>query len=113
MFNLSLYYLLNIIFKHLASNEVDIGGRNVSKDPCDEARDECNLIHCPYGKEAYVDEHDCERCHCVDPCSNVICPEGTRCSITLGASAIEGTEYKGVCRSSELNNSRVYSTFLF
>lgn len=70
-----------------------------TKDPCAEARQECNTIHCPYGKEAFVDDQDCERCRCVDPCRAQICPDGTKCAITLVATK-DGTEYKGVCRSS-------------
>lgn len=77
------------------------GGKNVSKDPCDEAKDECNVIQCPYGKEAFVDDQDCGRCRCVDPCRNIHCLEGSRCSITLAANDNDGTEYRAICRSSK------------
>ncbi|XP_077270107.1 proteoglycan-like sulfated glycoprotein papilin isoform X5 [Temnothorax americanus] len=79
------------------SNEIDVDS-NDTKDRCAEAREECNIIRCPYGKEQYVDSQDCERCRCVDPCRTQICPEGTRCAITLVATQ-DGTEYKGVCQS--------------
>ncbi|XP_035723305.1 papilin-like isoform X5 [Vespa mandarinia] len=86
------------ILSHLADNEIDTSSEKDTKDPCIEAREECNLIRCPYGKEAYVDDQDCERCRCVDPCRTQICPEGTKCSITLVRTK-DGTEYNGVCRS--------------
>lgn len=83
-----------------ADNEIDTSSEKDTKDPCIEAREECNLIRCPYGKEAYVDDQDCERCRCVDPCRTQICPVGTKCSITLVRTK-DGTEYNGVCRSSK------------
>lgn len=67
---------------------------------CAEAKEECDIIRCPYGKEQYVDSQDCERCRCVDPCRAKICPNGTRCAITLVATQ-DGTEYNGVCQSSK------------
>lgn len=82
-----------------ASNEIDVDSKD-TKDRCAEAKEECNIVRCPYGKEQYVDSQDCERCRCVDPCRTKICPEGTRCAITLVATQ-DGTEYKGVCQPSE------------
>lgn len=82
-----------------ASNEIDVDSKD-TKDRCAEAKEECNIVRCPYGKEQYVDSQDCERCRCVDPCRTKICPEGTRCAITLVATQ-DGTEYNGVCQSSE------------
>ncbi|XP_072747679.1 papilin isoform X3 [Anoplolepis gracilipes] len=79
------------------SNEIDVDSKD-TKDRCAEAKEECNIVRCPYGKEQYVDSQDCERCRCVDPCRTKSCPEGTRCAITLVATQ-EGTEYKGVCQS--------------
>ncbi|XP_043274071.1 papilin [Venturia canescens] len=87
---------LNTCFR--TSNEIDVGGDAHLRDPCAEAHEECAIIRCPYGKEAYVDNSDCERCRCVDPCRVLYCPEGTRCSISLVATG-DGTEYRGVCRS--------------
>ncbi|CAL1675129.1 unnamed protein product [Lasius platythorax] len=78
------------------SNEIDVDSKD-TKDRCAEAKEECNIVRCPYGKEQYVDSQDCERCRCVDPCRTKICPEGTRCAITLVATQ-DGTEYKGVCQ---------------
>ncbi|XP_048510814.1 papilin isoform X3 [Athalia rosae] len=78
-------------------NEVDVGPGPDSKDPCRDARVECETIRCPYGKEEYVDSDDCQRCRCADPCSTERCPEGTRCAITLTVE--RGTNiYKGICR---------------
>ncbi|XP_019882164.2 papilin isoform X4 [Camponotus floridanus] len=79
------------------SNEIDVESKD-TKDSCAEAKEECNIVRCPYGKEQYVDSQDCERCRCVDPCRTKVCPEGTRCAITLVATQ-DGTEYKGVCQS--------------
>lgn len=98
-----------------ASNEIDVDSKD-TKDRCAEAKEECNIVRCPYGKEQYVDSQDCERCRCVDPCRTKICPEGTRCAITLVATQ-DGTEYNGVCQSSEYivnneNKFNVYSAIL-
>ncbi|XP_070527125.1 papilin isoform X2 [Cardiocondyla obscurior] len=82
---------------NLSSNEIDVDSKD-TKDRCAEAKEECTIIRCPYGKEQYVDVQDCERCRCVDPCRTKICPDGTRCAITLVA-AQDGTEYKGICQS--------------
>lgn len=90
-----------------ASNEIDVDSKD-TKDRCAEAKEECNIIRCPYGKEQYVDSQDCERCRCVDPCRTKICPESTRCAITLVATQ-DGTEYKGVCQSSK----KIVLQFLF
>ena len=81
----------------LATNEIEIDTR--MKDPCAEARYECSNIQCPYGKEIAVDNHDCERCRCADPCRSQNCPEGTQCSITLVATK-DGNDYRAVCRES-------------
>jgi len=93
-----------------ASNEIDVDSKD-SKDQCAEAKEECNIIRCPYGKEQYVDSQDCERCRCVDPCRTKICPEGTRCAITLVATQ-DGTEYKGVCQSSKYCLAILFLNFI-
>lgn len=90
-------FFLNITIFYSA-NEIDVGGPIESKDPCEEVREECRLIRCPYGKEAFVDNQDCERCRCVDPCASQTCPEGTKCTIILDNYNDE-TTYRGVCRS--------------
>ncbi|XP_011689368.1 PREDICTED: papilin isoform X5 [Wasmannia auropunctata] len=79
------------------SNEIDVDSKD-TKDRCAEAKEECNIIRCPYGKEQYVDSQDCERCRCVDPCRTMICRENTRCAIRLIATQ-DGTEYEGICQS--------------
>lgn len=95
-----IYILCYIIVLYIliATNEIDVDSGKDIKDPCTEAREECQTIRCPYGKEAFVDSQDCERCRCVDPCRTQICPDNTKCAITLVATK-DGTEYKGVCRS--------------
>lgn len=81
-------------------NEIDVDTKD-TKDKCAEAKNECNQIQCPYGKEQYVDSQDCERCLCVDPCRTKICPDGTQCTITLVQEETED-KYKAVCRPSRL-----------
>ncbi|XP_044011690.1 papilin isoform X3 [Aphidius gifuensis] len=81
------------------SNEIDVSSNTETKDKCSEAKDECDLIHCPYGKEAFVDDQDCERCRCVDPCRNIQCSSDSRCSIVPIATGDGTTEYQGICRS--------------
>ncbi|XP_046586729.1 papilin isoform X8 [Neodiprion lecontei] len=68
------------------------------EDSCINAQKECNEIRCQYGMVARVDEQNCERCSCVDPCLPVKCQEGSKCVITSvlrGESAV----YQGTCES--------------
>ncbi|XP_034936854.1 papilin isoform X2 [Chelonus insularis] len=89
----------NTGLSQLAANNELSPDRNETKDPCSDQEDQCNVIQCPYGKEAFVDEQNCERCRCVNPCRSVQCSEGSQCSITLVASPSGGTEYRAVCRT--------------
>ncbi|XP_014217269.1 papilin isoform X2 [Copidosoma floridanum] len=82
-----------------------------TKDPCAEATEHCNQLHCPYGQEDYVDSQNCQRCRCVEPCQSISCPESTKCAVTLVRTS-EGTEYRGICnpvskpgRCPEVSNS--------
>ena len=77
----------------ISANE--IGGT----DSCEEARQECSLLHCPYGIEKYVDPQDCERCRCNDPCRDHYCPDGTRCAVDLYKDYPEQpVQFRAICR---------------
>ncbi|XP_046737173.1 papilin [Diprion similis] len=76
----------------LKTNEV--GPQN----PCIEAQKECNEIHCPYGMVARIDEQNCERCSCADPCLPVRCQEGSKCVVT-SVLREDVVVYQGVCES--------------
>ena len=90
------FFSVTVMDVFIATNEID--SEENKKDPCAEAREECNMIRCPYGKEEFVDSQDCGRCRCVDPCRTQACPDDTKCAITLVGTE-DGTEYRGVCRS--------------
>lgn len=90
------FFVVTLMGVFIATNEID--SEENKKDPCAEAREECNMIRCPYGKEEFVDSQDCGRCRCVDPCRTQVCPDDTKCAITLVGTE-DGTEYRGVCRS--------------
>lgn len=88
-----------------SANEIDVDSRpeKPSEDKCQAAKLECNLLHCPYGVERYVDSDDCERCQCHDPCKGHSCPDGTQCAVDFYRNPQTGkTEFRGVCRPSEL-----------
>lgn len=69
---------------------------------CQVVFDECTRMSCEYGIDAYVDENQCNRCMCHDPCKDVICPEGTRCAVDLNYNnngSSSKSEYITNCRS--------------
>lgn len=75
----------------------------VRKNPCDAYHEECQTIRCPYGTEGFVDQDDCNRCRCYDPCRGAQCPTGTRCAIDLNPNAAQPnqTQFVPVCRPGE------------
>lgn len=91
----------------LATNEINTDER--PKDPCTEARNECQTIQCQYGKEEFIDDNDCERCRCADPCRNRQCPDGTTCSISYETKK-SGYDFRTECRES--NNHSFKLCFL-
>lgn len=80
------------------ANEIEVDER--IKDPCEPYQDECSGLLCPYGHEAFVDEDNCNRCRCHDPCREITCPEGTQCAIDLNPNATlpQQTQFIPVCR---------------
>ncbi|RXG71267.1 Papilin [Armadillidium vulgare] len=69
-------------------------------DPCYYAKLECQQIQCPYQVTERVDNEDCTRCSCYDPCENMICFQGSKCSVELvqPTSDHEAARYEPVCR---------------
>ncbi|RXG71268.1 hypothetical protein Avbf_08203 [Armadillidium vulgare] len=58
------------------------------------------LNTCPYQVTERVDNEDCTRCSCYDPCENMICFQGSKCSVELvqPTSDHEAARYEPVCR---------------
>lgn len=71
--------------------------------PCQELFDECTTLKCAYGVEAYVDENDCNRCQCKDPCRNVECLEGEQCAIDINRNKTidSNADFIAICRQSK------------
>jgi hypothetical protein len=94
-----------VIFNIFPANEIDVDSGPVKpgEDKCHAATLECQLLQCPYGVERFVDSDDCERCQCHDPCKKYSCPDETQCAVDLYRNPQTGeTEFRGVCRPSEL-----------
>lgn len=68
--------------------------------PCQEAFDECTTLQCPYGVEPFVDENECHRCRCRDPCLNVECSEDERCAIDINRNKTspKDADFIAICR---------------
>lgn len=87
------------------ANEIDVDSGPVKpgENKCQAAALECHLLQCPYGVERFVDSDDCERCQCHDPCKKYSCPNETQCAVDLYHNLqTNETEFRGVCRPSEL-----------
>nr|XP_023024406.1 papilin-like [Leptinotarsa decemlineata] len=75
----------------------------VTEDPtrsCQETFNECTTLMCPYGVEPYVDENDCNRCRCRDPCMGVECPEDEQCAIdiNMNKTSSQDADFIAICR---------------
>jgi hypothetical protein len=68
--------------------------------PCQAHFDECATLRCPYGIEAYVDDNQCNRCQCQNPCSKVDCPPNSQCAIDINRNRTtsEDPDFIAVCR---------------
>jgi hypothetical protein len=71
--------------------------------PCQAHFDECATLRCPYGIEAYVDDNQCNRCQCQNPCSKVDCPPNSQCAIDINRNRTtsEDPDFIAVCRESK------------
>nr|CAI5860889.1 unnamed protein product [Callosobruchus analis] len=72
----------------------------VAPHPCQEVFDECTTLRCPYGVEPYVDENECNRCQCRDPCAGVACREDEQCAIDINRNKTGGgdADFVAICR---------------
>ncbi|KAI5748262.1 hypothetical protein M8J77_023592 [Diaphorina citri] len=72
------------------------------EDPCAAARAECSAVfNCNYGVERWINQLNCERCRCFNPCQNQDpqCPSNTRCAVDLVRNPeTRETQYIAVCR---------------
>ncbi|XP_018562061.1 papilin [Anoplophora glabripennis] len=75
---------------------------DVPQHPCQEMFDECTTLKCAYGVEAYVDENECNRCQCKDPCRNVECLEDEQCAIDINRNKTSdaNADFIAICRQS-------------
>ena len=73
--------------------------------PCQEVFNACTTLRCPYGIEAYIDNNDCHRCQCRDPCRGVECLEDERCAIDINRNKSSNTDadFIAICRKSKYN----------
>ncbi|KYB26517.1 Papilin-like Protein [Tribolium castaneum] len=73
--------------------------------PCQAHFDECATLRCPYGIEAYVDDNQCNRCQCQNPCSTVDCPPNSQCAIDINRNktSSEDPDFIAICR--EINKN--------
>ncbi|CAH1111392.1 unnamed protein product, partial [Psylliodes chrysocephalus] len=73
---------------------------DMAPHPCQEAFDECTTLRCPYGVEPFVDENECNRCRCRDPCSEVDCLEDEQCAIDLNTNKTspQDADFLAICR---------------
>lgn len=87
----------------LSANTIDLGPDEKEPHPCQAYFDECPNLRCPYGIEAYVDENQCNRCQCHDPCKSVECPQDSQCAIDLNSNRTTAQDptFIAVCRQSE------------
>ncbi|KAG5871898.1 hypothetical protein JTB14_030952 [Gonioctena quinquepunctata] len=67
---------------------------------CHEVFNECTTLRCPYGVEPYVDENECNRCRCRDPCMGVECLEDEQCAIDINRNKTspEDADFIAICR---------------
>ncbi|XP_046998769.1 papilin isoform X1 [Schistocerca americana] len=80
-------------------NDDKIEDKPEEKVDCTSAKENCNLLQCPYGIERFVNADSCEICQCHEPCKDHICPDGTRCAVDLYQNTeTDDTEFRAVCR---------------
>lgn len=86
-----------------SANEIDTGVDEKEPHPCQAYFDECATLRCPYGIEAYVDDNQCNRCQCHDPCKSISCDEGSQCAIDLNRNRTTAQDptFIAVCRQSK------------
>lgn len=82
---------------------VVVEGPEREPHPCQAYFDECPTLRCPYGIEAYVDDNQCNRCQCHDPCKSVDCPEESQCGIDFNSNRTtpQDPTFIAVCRLSK------------
>ncbi|XP_022911513.1 papilin isoform X2 [Onthophagus taurus] len=75
------------------------------ENPCQIYTDQCKKMDCPYGVKAYVDDNQCNRCKCDDPCEGFLCPDRSLCVVEVNLHKTDGNDanFIGVCR--EFNKS--------
>ncbi|XP_037820569.1 papilin isoform X5 [Lucilia sericata] len=67
---------------------------------CESYENECNSMSCPYGvRRIPVDDDECQRCECNNPCADHECNDGQQCAIEVSPN-VPG-QFVPVCR---LNN---------
>ncbi|XP_050510138.1 papilin isoform X5 [Diabrotica virgifera virgifera] len=67
---------------------------------CQETFNECTTLRCAYGVDPYVDENECNRCRCHEPCANVDCLPDEQCTIDINRNRMspQEAEFITICR---------------
>ncbi|XP_036342960.1 LOW QUALITY PROTEIN: papilin-like [Rhagoletis pomonella] len=69
----------------------------VEPNPCDTYEHECRALRCPFGsRRVPVENSDCTRCVCENPCERHECPEGQQCAVDVSSDA--SRQFMPVCR---------------
>ncbi|XP_057655869.1 papilin isoform X2 [Diorhabda carinulata] len=68
--------------------------------PCQAAFDECTTLRCAYGVEPFVDENECNRCRCRDPCMEIECLPDEQCAIdiNINKTSPQDADFIAICR---------------
>jgi papilin len=88
----------------------------VPEDKCMNGRRECAYYqeNCIYGVEQFMDENQCARCRCNEPCKSTICPEYTRCVVEqVQTYDQDARQFRAVCRECKFNSftTRAHTCF--
>lgn len=102
-FGLRIYFSIRYVLAEETAEEDDHN--------CQVYLDECAQMRCPYGMEAFVDETECNRCRCIEPCSGVECPEGSQCGIDINRNRTSNYDpnFIAVCREGNENFLQIIS----
>uniref|UniRef100_A0A0K8V734 Papilin n=2 Tax=Bactrocera latifrons TaxID=174628 RepID=A0A0K8V734_BACLA len=69
----------------------------VVPNECETYENECRAQRCPFGiRRVPVDNSDCTRCICENPCENYECAEGQQCAVDVSNDA--SRQFAPVCR---------------
>ncbi|XP_017478128.1 PREDICTED: papilin isoform X5 [Rhagoletis zephyria] len=78
-------------------NTPEANENEVEPNPCDTYEHECRALRCTFGsRRVPVENSDCTRCVCENPCERHECPEGQQCAVDVSSDA--SRQFMPVCR---------------